>query len=97
MSVAGLTVAAPLTQAAGTDGQIRQKAVAFTAVALTEMLSPMFDTLASDGGPFGGGAGETAFRPMLVEQMADGIARQGGLGLTDIVARAMLRLQESRT
>jgi len=33
---------------------------------------------------------------MLIQQMAAGIARQGGLGLTDQVAQAMLRLQESK-
>jgi Rod binding domain-containing protein len=87
----------PRATAAEAAAQIRQKAVEFTAVALTEMLTPMFDTLAGDGGPFGGGPGEAAFRPMLVQQMAAGIARQGGLGLTDSVARAMLKLQESRT
>jgi Rod binding domain-containing protein len=87
----------PAPQAAPTDAQVRQKAVEFTAVALTEMLTPMFGTLAGDGGPFGGGPGESAFRPMLVQQMAEAIARQGGLGMTDTVARAMLRLQESRT
>lgn len=88
---------APPTSTADATAQIRQKAMEFTAVALTEMLTPMFDTLAGDGGPFGGGAGEATFRPMLVQQMASGIARQGGLGLTDTVAHAMLKLQESQT
>jgi Rod binding domain-containing protein len=76
--------------------QLRQKATDFTAVALGELLAPMFDTLAQDGGAFGGGEGEAAFRPMLVQKMAEGMARQGGLGLTDIVTQAMLRLQESK-
>jgi Rod binding domain-containing protein len=77
--------------------QIRQKAVEFTAVALGELLAPMFDTLAQDGGTFGGGQGEAAFRPMLVQQMAEGLAHQGGLGLTATVTQAMLRLQESKS
>ena len=88
---------APHAAATATTAQIRQKAVEFTAVALTEMLTPMFGTLSGDGGTFGGGPGEAAFRPMLVQQMAAGIARQGGLGLTETVAQAMLKLQESRT
>jgi Rod binding domain-containing protein len=91
------TISAMQPQPAGAAVQLRQKAVEFTAVALGEMLAPMFDTLAQDGGAFGGGQGEAAFRPMLVQQMAEGMARQGGLGLTDMVANAMLRMQESRT
>jgi Rod binding domain-containing protein len=86
-----------LAQPADSAAQLRGKAVEFTAVALGEMLAPMFDTLAQDGGSFGGGAGEAAFRPMLVQHMAEGLARQGGLGLTDAVTQAMLRLQESKT
>jgi Rod binding domain-containing protein len=77
--------------------QLRQKAEEFTAVALGELLAPMFDTLAQDGGTFGGGQGEAAFRPMLVQHMAAGLAHQGGLGLTATVTQAMLRLQESKS
>jgi Rod binding domain-containing protein len=77
-------------------GRARHAAEAFTAVAIGEMLSPMFATLDDTGGSFGGGAGEAAFRPMLIEQMATGIAHQGGFGITDQVAQAMLRLQESK-
>jgi Rod binding domain-containing protein len=76
--------------------RLRQAAESFTAVALGEMLSPMFATLDETGGLLGGGAGEAAFRPMLIKEMAAGIARHGGLGLTDQVAQAMLRLQESK-
>jgi len=80
-----------------TQALLRQKAMEFTAVALGELLAPMFDTLAQDGGTFGGGQGEAAFRPMLVQQMAAGLAHQGGLGLTATVTQAMLRLQESQS
>ena len=65
-------------------------------MALGEMLSPMFETVDESGGFAGGGPGEAAFRPMLVQKMAESMARQGGLGLTDEVAQAMLRLQESK-
>ena len=85
-----------LPAASAPPQRIRKAAEEFTAVALGEMLSPMFATLDNTGGLLGGGPGEAAFRPMLIQQMAAGIARQGGLGLTDQVAQAMLRLQESK-
>ncbi len=87
---------AALPGASAPPQRIRKAAEEFTAVALGEMLSPMFATLDDTGGILGGGPGEAAFRPMLIQQMAAGIARQGGLGLTDQVAQAMLRLQESK-
>jgi Rod binding domain-containing protein len=86
---------APTSSATATQ-RLRKAAESFTAVALGEMLSPMFATLDETGGLLGGGAGEAAFRPMMIQEMAAGIARQGGLGLTDQVAQAMLRLQESK-
>jgi Rod binding domain-containing protein len=91
------SAAAPAPTSSATAPQrLRKAAESFTAVALGEMLSPMFATLDETGGLLGGGAGEAAFRPMMIQEMAAGIARQGGLGLTDQVAQAMLRLQESK-
>jgi Rod binding domain-containing protein len=90
----------PLAGATTPSASTRHSAEAFTAVAIGEMLTPMFaavnDTGDQSGGEFGGGAGEAAFRPMMIEQMAAGIAHQGGFGITDQVAQAMLRLQESK-
>jgi Rod binding domain-containing protein len=67
----------------------------FTAVALGELLSPLFETLPQDGGSFGGGQGESAWRPMLVQEIAKSMALNGGLGITTLVTHAMLRLQEN--
>ncbi len=78
---------------AGGAAKLRQSAEAFTAVALNEMLAPIFSTAAADG-PFDGGAGERAFRPMLVSEIAKHMAHAGGFGLTDAVYRQMLTLQE---
>jgi Rod binding domain-containing protein len=77
--------------------KLRQAGEDFTAVALNEMLAPMFEGLPQDGGLFGGGAGEAAFRPMLVQEVANSMARHGGLGITTLVTQAMLRLQEKST
>ena len=67
----------------------------FTAVALNELLKPMFDdTTDSSDGPFGGGEAERTFKPMLLTEMSKHIAHTGGLGLAKPVYQQMLRLQE---
>jgi len=77
--------------------KLQKSAEDFTAVALNELLAPMFDTLDAAGGAFGGGPGEAAFRPMLINEFAKSLAQNGGLGLTSAVAAAMLQLQEKRS
>jgi Rod binding domain-containing protein len=78
------------------DARVRRAAEDFTAVALNELLKPMFDTADTANGPFGGGAAEEAFKPMLVSEIAKQIARNGGLGIEEPVYQQMLRLQEAR-
>ncbi len=77
--------------------KLRRTAEDFTSVALNELLKPMFDTADDADGPFGGGAAEQAFKPMMVAEIAKNIARNGGLGLGEPVLQQMLRLQELRT
>ncbi len=77
--------------------KMRKAAEDFTAVALNELLSPIFDTADESDGFFGGGAAERAFKPLLVNEIAKQIARGGGLGLAEPVYQQMLRLQETRT
>jgi Rod binding domain-containing protein len=89
----GHRLASGATQAENA-ARLTKAAQDFTAVALGEMLKPMFDTLDSSGGPFGGGQGEQAWRPMMIDEIAKSIARQGGLGLSGPVAQAMLQMQE---
>jgi Rod binding domain-containing protein len=80
-----------------TQTKIRKAAEDFTAVALNELLKPMFDSADADGGPFGGGAVEQQFKPMIISDIAKQIAHSGGLGLEEPIYRQMLRLQEART
>jgi flagellar protein FlgJ len=75
--------------------KITKAAQDFTATALNELIAPLFESLPQDGGLFGGGAGEAAWRPMLIQEVAGAMARNGGLGITTLVAQAMLRLQET--
>ncbi len=76
--------------------KLQRAAEDFTAVALNELLKPMFDTADTADGLFGGGAAEQAFKPMMVSEIAKQIARTGGLGLAQPVLQQMLRLQEAR-
>jgi len=78
------------------DARIQKTAQDFTASALAALLAPIFGSVDETGGQFGGGAGEAAFRPMLVQEYATALARQGGLGLTAAVAHSLLQLQESK-
>ena len=73
----------------------RRAAIEFEAMAIGEMLKPMFDTVDTSGGLFGGGAGEAAWRPMLVETIGKQMAQRGGIGLADAVYRALMRNQET--
>jgi Rod binding domain-containing protein len=68
----------------------------FEAMAIGELLKPMFDTVDTANSFFGGGSGEEAWRPMLVQEIARQIAAQGGLGLAQPVYDAMLRMQEAK-
>jgi Rod binding domain-containing protein len=70
---------------------MRRAAQAFEAQALGALLQPMFQGLETKG-PFGGGAAEAQWRPMLVDAIAKDLARAGGLGLTDAVLREMTRI-----
>ncbi|MGH7119352.1 MAG: rod-binding protein [Acetobacteraceae bacterium] len=70
-----------------------QKAGGFAAMAIGELLQPIFDTVHLSDTRFGGGAGEQAWKPVLVQAIGEGIAREGGLGLTETVFRELLREQ----
>ncbi len=68
----------------------------FEAMAIGQMLQPMFATVDTANGPFGGGAGEEAWKPMMVDTIGKNLAAHGGIGLARPVFAEMLRLQEAR-
>lgn len=78
------------------DVKTREQAAAvaqqFERMFITEMLQPMFSGIETDG-PFGGGNAEATFRPMLLDQYADAVARGGGVGIADSVLKEILRMQ----
>ncbi|HEY2616045.1 MAG TPA: rod-binding protein [Acetobacteraceae bacterium] len=73
-----------------------QGAQNFEAMALGQLLQPMFDTVDTSKSAFGGGSAETQWRPMLVDAIGKQMAAHGGLGLAVPVFNAMLRAQEHR-
>jgi len=77
--------------ARGSDAAIRRAAQAFEAQAIGFLLQPVFATVDGSRGPFGGGAAEAQWRPMLVDAYAAAASRSGAFGLADAVHRELLR------
>ncbi len=85
----------PAAAAAGSDlAKARKSAHEFEAMTIGQMLQPMFDTVKTS--KFGGGAGEEAWKPMLVTEIAKKIAQGGGIGLAKPILAEILRMQEAR-
>ena len=74
--------------------KLAQAAKDFEAMALGQLLAPMFDTVDMAHSKFGGGNAEATWRPMLVDAIGKQIATHGGLGIAAPVLAAMLRMQE---
>ncbi len=86
----------PPTGGAQTPARMRQAAQAFEAQVLAQLLQPAFAAADASRSPFGGGAAEAQWRPMLVEAFAASAARGGrGIGLSEMVLAHMRRVQEA--
>ncbi len=81
---------------AASRDRIEAAARQFESLALTELLSPMFATVDTSKGLFGGGDGEAAWKPLMVAELAKHIAAHGGLGLARPVMDQMIRIQEKQ-
>jgi flagellar protein FlgJ len=73
-----------------------QAAQDFEAMALGQLLQPMFATVDTAHSAFGGGAAEAAWQPMLVDAIGKQMVTHGGIGLAVPVFNAMLRAQEHK-
>ena len=78
---------------AAASDKVRETAEAFEASFLSQMMKPMFEGLSTEA-PFGGGAGEAAWRGFLVDAMAQQTVKAGGVGLADSVLAQMIKMQE---
>ena len=96
-AMTGAAVAEPPgTSASPADARVWKAAQDFEAMAIGQFLQPMFSTVDTSQGLFGGGTGEQTFRPMLITEMAKGIEQRGGIGLAAPVYEQMLKMQEKR-
>jgi flagellar protein FlgJ len=75
--------------------KMHQAAQDFEAMALGQLLAPMFNTVDSAHSAFGGGEAEATIKPLLIDAVAKHIAAHGGLGLAEPVFASMLRTQEA--
>ncbi len=90
---AGATSASGLhTATAAQRARVEKTAKSFEASFLSSMLGQMFEgTDVSE--PFGGGAGESAFRSFMTDAMGKSMAAHGGIGLARSVTAEMLKMQ----
>lgn len=79
---------------AKTEEQAHEVGEQFEAMFLSQMMSPMFEELDTDG-MFGGGQSEKMFRSLLVDEYGKQMAKAGGIGIADAVARQILQIQEA--
>lgn len=75
--------------------QVRQQAEELEGVFLTMLTKEMFASVKPNEALGGGGFGEETWRSMQAEQLADAMARAGGIGIADDLVRQMLDLQET--
>ena len=95
LSSTSVAVSAPsVSTSAAPDAKVLKAAQDFEAMAIGQMLEPMFATVDTSQSMFSGGAGEESFKPMLVTEMAKEVEAHGGLGLADAIYQQMLKMQE---
>ena len=88
------TQAATVSSLAGNKTRNAKLGLDFETMCLSNLISPMFDGIKTDG-PFGGGQGEEAMRSFYIDAMAKGMAQRGGVGISDMMQKQLLKLQEA--
>lgn len=86
--------AAPRTGQVRTAEEAAAVAEEFEGFFLSQMIQAMFSNVGNEN-PFGGGAGERAFRGLLHEEYAKVMAEAGGLGLSDRLTAEILSYQQA--
>ena len=66
----------------------------FEAFFVTHAFEDMFAGLSSDP-EFGGGEGEEMFKSLLLQEYGKQVAKAGGIGVSDMVQKQLLQLQET--
>ncbi len=81
--------------ASGPQGEVSAASEAFESVFLSTLLKPIFEEL-SENSSMGGGSAETTWAGMLASEYAGEMARSGGIGIAQAVARELIALQETQ-
>jgi len=92
-NVAAAQPGARLEVSESLEERARKKGEEFEALFLSELLSPIFENLESEG-MFGAGQSEEIYRSLLVDEYGKAIAKNGGIGVAEAVQREILKLQE---
>jgi Rod binding domain-containing protein len=75
---------------------IRKTAKEFEGMFMTEMFNHMFSGIETDP-MFGGGQGEQMFRGLMVQEYGKMIAKTpNGMGLSDMIQKQMIAMQEAQ-
>jgi flagellar protein FlgJ len=83
--------------AAGADHDaLRQGAEKFVSLFMSQMFSQMFAGVGTNK-VFGGGPGEEMFKSVLIDEYGKAAAKQGGMGMTDQIMRALIAQQEKQS
>lgn len=73
--------------------EIIEKSKEFEGVFIAQMLKPMFQTVETDP-MFGGGHAESIYRDMMVKELGNKIANEGGFGIAEQLQSKLFALQE---
>ena len=65
----------------------------FESMCLSNLISPMFEGIKSDG-PFGGGEGEEAVKSFYIDALAKQMTNRGGLGISEMMQKQLVKIQE---
>jgi len=82
----------PKTTAANWE-QAKKVGQDFEQMFLSQMMQPMFEGIEPNA-VFDGGNAEKTMRSLQLDEFAKGMAKAGGIGLSDAIARDILRMQE---
>ena len=83
----------PLATNAKDLARIKASAEDFEAFFVTKSFEEMYGDLSSDP-LFGGGEAENIFRSFLLQEYGKQVAKAGGVGVSDMVQKQLLQLQE---
>ncbi len=75
---------------------IKASAEKFVGMFMSQMFTEMFAGVGTNK-VFGGGSGEDMFKSVLIDEYGKAAAKQGGMGLTDQIMRALIAQQERQS